>query len=897
MSALREFSEYIITVKRTELPKSDGAMPKDASQAVATEPAVAAVETNGASSLFDGPQIVAGPAAPAGPPTPAALAQALRGGGANGAKADPGAQPQWASQGNPAPGATLIKDSPKKASGESSLQKITIEPASFSVTRRSLNGQAPEKQFHAMGFYSDGSPARDVTDRVDWRSDAPDIVIIMPDGLATVGSMAGTAKIFATVKSSEAAGAAIGASATVTVDINTAPERKLTKIRIVPDSIALDGEATHDFDAYGDYSDGTNDAEPLTFDVDWSSLNRAVVDFRPENPGKAITKSVTGTATIIAEYRLDQSVQSGKATVKVKVNPLDEISVSADVAPVVGKPQQYKAAGKRKDGTAFPSIKVVWNSTVPEVVSINPNSGQASVKAGGSATITAKDTGTGITGWLNVVVPLASPPGPLTKDAVLFLIVQLETLADKEWQRASGKPGPPPMDTAGGPVVDSLLGQAADVVRLWADAETLPAAVQLWKQTQPRLLALFKQAEEKKLASSSDLNPARKAVGVITDYLSARDADLMVDKAASEEPTPELTKEVDEAALKKLEPALKVWKKTLADAGRFGTLPAMKKLDQAVNLYYSTNKPEEMLANFKKYGFLKPEGSFSELREKIAELIRTSVIESAKKATEAAEEAVKRGLITEEEAKAATKKFKMWGKLARGVSGVLGLIQMGEGLHKLKDGIEKGDWHDIVGGAATLSLGAISVADSLELLDAPGAEGAGSLLSMGVAVIWATAEGVMAAADLVHWDKQHKALYAFKTMTADFKKKVIPDGKKLAAAFDLMLKTQGSMDPVESANNDRYQSYAKDYSDKVTKALNTWLTTHFHNPGEKFVGGYPEIAEPAAKMLQAAYKNIVPGAPQSMVDAVEATIKAVEFMAAEGNERYGEGEYVDTGEN
>jgi hypothetical protein len=85
--------------------------------------------------------------------------------------------------------------------------------------------------------------------------------------------------------------------------------------------------------------------------------------------------------------------------------------------------------------------------------------------------------------------------------------------------------------------------------------------------------------------------------------------------------------------------------------------------------------------------------------------------------------------------------------------------------------------------------------------------------------------------------------------------------------------------------------------DRVTKALNTWLKTHFHNSDPHFVGAYPEIAEPAARMLQEAYRNIVPDAPQSMVDAVEATITAVEFMAAEGNSAYGDGEYVDTVEN
>jgi hypothetical protein len=43
-------------------------------------------------------------------------------------------------------------------------------------------------------------------------------------------------------------------------------------------------------------------------------------------------------------------------------------------------------------------------------------------------------------------------------------------------------------------------------------------------------------------------------------------------------------------------------------------------------------------------------------------------------------------------------------------------------------------------------------------------------------------------------------------MTADFRKNVIPNGKKLAAAVQLMFDTEASTDPVESANNDRYQT-------------------------------------------------------------------------------------------
>ncbi|MEO8081136.1 MAG: hypothetical protein ABI641_11440 [Caldimonas sp.] len=642
----------------------------------------------------------------------------------------------------------------------------------------------------------------------------------------------------------------------------------LQSIVILPPVSLLVG--TRKLKAMGRYSSGPD--QDLTGDAIWKTSAVDVVAI--DEPAAITAQSKSGAATISATAR----GRTAEIIVTVRAPNLDSISIYADAPPVPGQQQDYQATGEFTDGTSRQLAgKVLWGSSDASVLAIDRKTGIASVKTPGSATITAEyavkpSDGRPVVGWSNVVVAPPGPPGPLTSAAVTTLIQNLVYLANPKFYRATGRPGPPRLKTAGEPTVDALLGQAADVVRLWADPKTLPAAIELWRGIRSRLSGLLDEAADpKKLGfTSAALKPARSAMATIADYISIQESNLRLDDAVKESPTQELSKELDERDLKKLEPALKAWKKATQSGGQFGALGEMKKLSEALDIYFSTPDPIDKLHAFQHAHELEEESTLPDL---VAFLMHncvsggSAVTEAAIRIAEAAAHAGNPA------AKAAVVSLERRLILVKAVGTAVALLDLALGTLKLIEGIEEGNWHDIAEGGATVALGSVGLGEVGGYVAADTA----AFATAGVVVAWGVFDVILMAGEQARWAKKMKELAAFKSLVADARK-LIPIGKRMSAAVELMDDVQTATDDVEAGNYERYRQYADEAAKKLGAGLRQLLDKHIKRRDPAAVGGYPELVEPVAPMLKEAYAGIDYKEPRTMVTAFDATVTAIQIM-------------------
>jgi hypothetical protein len=463
----------------------------------------------------------------------------------------------------------------------------------------------------------------------------------------------------------------------------------------------------------------------------------------------------------------------------------------------------------------------------------------------------------------------ASSLGSMTPTSGIQMIDNLVYLASPTFYRATGKPGPAKLAAVGDPSADALLAKAADVVTLWADPKTLPTAVTTWRGIESPLRALIAKLQDPKGLGfeAQAVKPALEALDKIADTLSMQDVDLHMSEAVKSAPTPELSLELDARELKQLEPALAEWRKVANSGSQLVSTPEMKKLSQAADLYFANPDPMKKLHAFQQSHLLAEGQSLKDLSPFIIHMMvagQSSIIHGGMRLAHAAGEA---GHAAE---KTLGQRLGVVGRFAGGAA-----YEMVKGAQKLISGIEEGDWHEIAEGGTELAMGTLGVGEAAGVVS-----GSTSAMLSGAAVVaWATFDAILMAAEIAKWGRQMTEQTAFKVMVADARK-LVPLGKKLSAAVDLANETELAGNSLDADNNDRYQQIATKAAAELGAGLKALLDKHFRRSDPHAVGGYPAMVKPVLPMLTKAYGQIMYEKPDTLVEAFDATVSAIQAMLA-----------------
>jgi trimeric autotransporter adhesin len=271
------------------------------------------------------------------------------------------------------------------------LTAITISPATVTIP------DGLTQQFTATGTYNNGVTS-DLTAVVIWSvtsggatvSDAPG-----SEGLATTQG-AGTSTIAAVEPAS-------GLQATATLNVVAV---QLVSIAIVPSSPSVVAGLTQQFLAMGTFSDGST--QDLTAAVVWDSSQPGVFGVSNADGSEGLGTAIGAGATIVSAVDPTTGV-TGTTTVTVTSPALVSIAVSpADLSIAAGQTQQYTAAGTFTDGsTSDLTSTASWQSSSAAVFSFSTDPGSnglATAGVTGTATVSATDAATGISGQATATV-------------------------------------------------------------------------------------------------------------------------------------------------------------------------------------------------------------------------------------------------------------------------------------------------------------------------------------------------------------------------------------------------------------------------------------------------------------------------------------------------------------
>ncbi|MES2262377.1 MAG: Ig-like domain-containing protein [Pseudomonadota bacterium] len=259
------------------------------------------------------------------------------------------------------------------------LRSIAVTPANPALA---LGAQ---QQMHAMGTFSDGS-TRDITAIASFSSATPAVATIVANtGLATAVK-AGNTVITAT-------SGALSGSTTLTVN-----PAVLTSIAVAPQNPTVQIGATRQLTVTATYSDGgTTD---VTAASTYTSGTPAAVGV---NAAGLTSGLAAGSSVVTARF----GGQSASTTVTVPAVQLLALTVNPASATVaIGGLQRYIATATYSDGaTADISASVKWTSDNTAVATVL-QSGIATGRSAGSATITATAGAKSANATLNVTAPL-----------------------------------------------------------------------------------------------------------------------------------------------------------------------------------------------------------------------------------------------------------------------------------------------------------------------------------------------------------------------------------------------------------------------------------------------------------------------------------------------------------
>ncbi|WP_193003613.1 beta strand repeat-containing protein [Aeromonas simiae] len=223
-------------------------------------------------------------------------------------------------------------------------------------------------QLQAIATFSDGS-TQDVTDQVNWLSNAPGVIAVSLTGEAN----------------SVAQGSATVTAHTGSIDSNpvtlTVTSATVQSLQVIPATLNLAMGTQTQMSALATLSDGS--VQDVSSQVSWSSSDPAVATVTSQGMVSAIAK---GSVTIGAN--LQGISQSASLTIT------DAVVSSIQVIPptpslAAGTKLQFQALATFSDGTTQDvSGKASWISSATDVLAINL-SGEATGLKAGNATVTA----------------------------------------------------------------------------------------------------------------------------------------------------------------------------------------------------------------------------------------------------------------------------------------------------------------------------------------------------------------------------------------------------------------------------------------------------------------------------------------------------------------------------
>jgi 6-phosphogluconolactonase (cycloisomerase 2 family) len=260
-----------------------------------------------------------------------------------------------------------------KQASSAHLASIQVTPATASIP---LHFSQP---YTATGIFSDGT-RQDLTAVSNWSVSNSAVASISNAnpvrGIAT-GLKAGTVTV-------TASHAGVNGRATLTVS-----SLSLKSIQLTPATPTVPVGLTQQFSATGIMSD--NSKMSLTALVSWSSSNAKVATINSSGVATAIA---IGSATMQASYL----GVSGTTTLTVSAPQLVSLQVTPPLVSVpVGETQGFNAQGIYTDhSTHDVTTSVTWTSSATNVVTVSNvagSQGVATVRATGSATITASLAG------------------------------------------------------------------------------------------------------------------------------------------------------------------------------------------------------------------------------------------------------------------------------------------------------------------------------------------------------------------------------------------------------------------------------------------------------------------------------------------------------------------------
>jgi uncharacterized protein YjdB len=275
------------------------------------------------------------------------------------------------------------------------LTSITVQPNPVSMAKGTT------VQFAAECRFSDGQilPMTNVT----WSSSSADLAISnAPDsrGLAEALANIGTA----TVRATDPASGLFG-EATVTLTAAV-----LVSIAVDPANQTVPRSSIEDYVATGIYSDFTT--QDLTDIVTWSSSNTnvATISNASGSQGTVMTL-IPGVTTIRAIDPATGIV--GEATLTVNNTTLASITITPTNPTLAkGARLQFVAIGHYQDGSTRNLTQFVsWSSSAPNIAGVSnaaKRRGVATGKNAGTATITATDSATLISGTTAITVSTAT---------------------------------------------------------------------------------------------------------------------------------------------------------------------------------------------------------------------------------------------------------------------------------------------------------------------------------------------------------------------------------------------------------------------------------------------------------------------------------------------------------
>ncbi|HLJ85961.1 MAG TPA: Ig-like domain-containing protein [Candidatus Angelobacter sp.] len=267
--------------------------------------------------------------------------------------------------------------------GNNVLPKINLTSTVAVGSKSGTMIVGSQQQFTATATFQDGT-TQDVTALASWSSSAPGIATINLNGVATAVSQ-GSANIvatFNTITGTTALTVQTPAPApTPTPSATPTSQPAPVSLGVAPGNQSIPLGTSQQFVATEHFSDGST--KDVSATVTWSSSSASVATIS----GSGLAHSVSvGSTTIAASL----GTLNGSVTFAVGAAALKFVSINPSNSSIaVGTSQKFTATGAFTDGsTQDLSSSITWSSSNSAVVSVD-NSGKATAKGQGNATVNA----------------------------------------------------------------------------------------------------------------------------------------------------------------------------------------------------------------------------------------------------------------------------------------------------------------------------------------------------------------------------------------------------------------------------------------------------------------------------------------------------------------------------